>query len=402
MTSGDHMSAASDPVPLAEPLRGVRVLDVTTFLAGPLLTRNLADLGAEVIKVESPTGDPTRPPPGSNFSPLWLNVHRGRRSVVLDLKTDAGGDVFRALAARADVLAENFRPGVSERLGIGADVLCADNPRLIHASITGFGAGGPLGDQIAIDGAVQAFAGSVELSERNGLDPSPAPIPVADLAGASTATQAVLAALYARQRSGRGCRIDVSLLEAFLPWVVINRQASVAPPITQIVVGSDGGRFLVQAPIHFHHRLMLLMAQVPGCEAALTDTRFADRDGARAHAVEYTQLLRTAFKSATRAEWLQRLAAAGIPAAPVHLVDEALAHPQLEFRGAVAEVVNIDETHERILLSPYRFDGQRRDVVEAPPRLGHDTLDVMANVLGHSDPEIQRLAARGAFGDLEV
>jgi crotonobetainyl-CoA:carnitine CoA-transferase CaiB-like acyl-CoA transferase len=274
----------------------------------------------------------------------------------------------------------------------------AANPREHH----GLRPRGALGDQIAIDGAVQAFAGSIELSERNGLDPVPMPIPVADLAGASTATQAVLAALYARERTGRGGRIDISLLEALLPWVVINRQASVAPPVTQVVVGSDGERFLVQAPMHFHSRLLLLVGDVPGCEAALTDPRFTDRYRARAHAAEYTQLLRTAFASAPRADWLQRLAAAGVPAAPVHGVDEALAHPQLEFRGAVADVVNTDGTTERVTLSPYRFDGRRRDVAEPPPVLGQDTLDVMANVLGYGNIEIQELTARGAFGALEM
>jgi CoA:oxalate CoA-transferase len=384
---------------VTEPLHGIRILDITTFLAGPLLTRSLADLGADVVKVEPPGGDLTRSRPGTPHSPLWLNVHRGRRSVVLDLKSEAGREVFLALADQADVVAENFRAGVSERLGIGAERLCARNPLLIHASITGFGTGGPLGEQLAIDGAVQAFAGTIELAERNGIDPLPSFIPVADVAGASAATQAVLAALFSRERTGRGCRIDISLLEALLPWVTINRQASVAPPITQVVVGSDGARFLVQAPLHFHRRLLELVATVPGCETLLSDGRFADRDGARAHAAEYTALMRRAFAALPRAEWLHRLAAAGIPAAPANTIDEALAHEQLEHRGAVAEVVNTDGSRERIPLSPYRFDGRRRDVVETPPVLGGDTHEVLTSLLGYDVDRISEFAARGAFGE---
>lgn len=378
------------------------MLDITTFLAGPLVARNLADLGADVIKVEPPAGDPTRGLPGSPFSPLWLNVHRGRRSVVLNLKTEAGREVFGALAEHVDVIAENFRPGVADRLGIGPDVLCARNPRLIYASITGFGGAGPLGDQLAIDGAVQAMAGAFELSERNGLGSWPVAIPVADLAGASAATQAVLAALYARQTTGRGCRIDVSLFEALLPWVAINRQASVGPPITQVVVGNDGLRFLVQAPMHFHRRLLQLVREVPGCGDAAADPRIANSDGARAHPAEFTQLLKAAFATASRAEWLRRLNAAAIPAAPVNRVEEALHHPQVEYRGAVADVVNLDGTSERVVLGPYCFDGERLQAGEPPPSLGQHTREVLAAVLGYGDEVADDLAARGAFSDLET
>jgi crotonobetainyl-CoA:carnitine CoA-transferase CaiB-like acyl-CoA transferase len=320
---------------------------------------------------------------------------------VLNLKTEAGREVFGSLAERVDVIAENFRDGVTDRLGIVSDVLRARNPRLIYASITGFGGGGPLGDQLAIDGAVQAMAGALELSERNGLGSWPVAIPVADLAGAAAATQAVLAALYARETTGRGCHIDVSLFEALLPWVAINRQASVAPPITQVVVGNDGLRFLVQAPMHFHRRLLQLVREVPGCRDAADDPRMADSDGARAHPAEFTQLVKAAFATASRAVWLERLAAAGIPAAPVLHVAEALNHPQLKYRDAVTEVVNLDGTSERVVLSPYRFDGHRLPEEELPPSLGRDTRQVLATVLGYGDEAVDDLAARGAFSDLE-
>jgi crotonobetainyl-CoA:carnitine CoA-transferase CaiB-like acyl-CoA transferase len=260
-----------------EPLRGVRVLDLTTFLSGPLLARNLADLGAEVIKIEPPAGDPTRPKNGDPFSPVWLNVHRGRRGMVLDLKSRAGRDVLLDLAEHADVLVENYRPGVTGRLGVDAAPVRARNPRLVYATITGFGPDGPVAEQVSIDGPVQAFAGSIELAELNGVELMPMPITVADIAGASSATQGVLGALLARERTGEGCHIDVSLFEAVLPWINVNRRAALAPPVTLIVEGGDGGRFIVQTPIHFHSRLLQLAGSVPGCEALATEGRFATR-----------------------------------------------------------------------------------------------------------------------------
>jgi len=142
-----------------EPLRGYRVLDLTTFLSGPLVARALADLGAEVIKVEPPTGDPTRPKADEPFQSLWLQVHRGRKSIVLDLKEEAGREVLLELVRHADVLLENYRPGVMERFGLASDVVRAANERLIFATITGFGPDGPVAQQVSIDGPVQAFPG---------------------------------------------------------------------------------------------------------------------------------------------------------------------------------------------------------------------------------------------------
>src|SRR3954454_20721619 len=190
-----------------EPLRGYRVLDLTTFLSGPLVARGVADLGAEVIKVEPPTGDPTRRKPEEPFQSLWLQVHRGRKSIVLDLKEPAGRDVLLELVRHADVLLENYRPGVMERFGLGPDVVRAVNDRLVYATITGFGPDGPVAKQVSIDGPVQAFAGSIELADLNGIERLPMPITVADIAGASAATTAGLGALLGRGRTGKGAAV---------------------------------------------------------------------------------------------------------------------------------------------------------------------------------------------------
>jgi formyl-CoA transferase len=384
------------------PLEGIRVLDLSTFLSGPLVTRALADLGAEIIKIEPPTGDPTRGgtamSAGEPPSPFWLALHRDRKSVVLDLKSEAGRRVMLDLVIAADVLVENFRPGVMDRLQLGAARLRALNDRLIYCSITGFGPDGPVADQVSIDGPVQAFSGLVDLSIGLGLA-RPLPMTVADIAGASAASQAVLAALFARERGAPGCHVDISLFEALVQWVSMSdRTGSLAPPVTQVLEGSDGGVLLVQTPLHFQTRLLQLIGTVAGFEAFATDARFASKEGIQAHAEEYTSTLRRAVATRPRAEWLALLQAAGIPAAPVNTLDEAMHHPQLSHRQAVADL-EVDEAAEfRVMLGPFRFDGARRSETEPPPTLGQDTTVVLDTVLGYDKSLIDELAGAGAFG----
>jgi formyl-CoA transferase len=379
------------------------VLDLSTFLSGPVVTRSLADLGAEIIKVEPPSGDPTRAgtamAPGQPPSPFWIALHRDRKSVVLDLKSDPGRSVFLDLVRVADVLVENFRPGVMARLQLATDRLHAVNGRLIHCSITGYGSDGPIADQVAIDGPVQAFSGAVEVSALLGLARRPLPITVADIAGASVATQAILAALLARERGGPGCHVDVSLFEALIQWLAVSdRTGTLAPPVTQVLEGSDGMPMLVQTPMHFQTRLLELVGSVAGFETFAADPRFDSRDGIRQHAEEYTDTLRRAFATRSRDEWLALLGAAGIPAAPINSLDQALHHPQLAHREAVADldVPGVGDT--RVVLSPYRFDGVRRAETAPPPTLGADTVPVLETVLGYDRPRIEALSAEGAFG----
>ena len=385
------------------PLEGIRVLDLSTFLSGPVVTRALADLGAEIIKIEPPTGDPTRAgtamSAGQPPSPFWLALHRDRKSVVLDLKSAAGRGVMLDLVAGADVLVENFRPGVMDRFKLGPDELRAANARLISCSITGFGPDGPIADQVAIDGPVQAFSGLVELSDRLGFAQRPLPMTVADIAGASAASQSILAALFARERGGSGCHIDISLFEALLQWLsVADRTGSLAPPVTQVLEGSDGGVLLVQTPMHFQTRLLELVGTVPGFEEFASDARFATKEGIQEHAAEYTATLRRAVASRPRAEWLGLLQAAGIPAAPINTLDEALAHPQLAHRQAVTDLDVPGCEVTRVVLGPFRFDGARRSETMPPPTLGQDTVAVLETMLGYDAERLATLAGEGAFG----
>jgi crotonobetainyl-CoA:carnitine CoA-transferase CaiB-like acyl-CoA transferase len=385
----------------ARPLAGTLVIDLTTFLSGPLTTRALADLGADVVKVEPPAGDPTRAgwtTGPEDPSPFWTSLHRGRRSVVLDLTTDAGRGVLHLLAARADVLVENYRPGVAERLGIGPDALRAAHPHLVTCSISGFGPDGPMAGIPAIDGPVQAFTGTLALTERITGVALPMPVQVADVAGGVAAAQGILAALLARTRTGRGTHVEVSLAEALLGWLsVTDRIGSMDPPATVVVTGSDGLPFLVQTTMHLQARLLELIASTPGFADAAADPRWSTMASRRAARDDYEALLREVAATAPRDEWLARLWHAGVPAGPVQSLDEALDHPQLAARQAVG-TMELGGGTVPVVAPPWRFDGRRAPVGAPPPRLGADTAGVLHDVLGLDDTDVAGLSADGAFG----
>jgi crotonobetainyl-CoA:carnitine CoA-transferase CaiB-like acyl-CoA transferase len=387
----------------AEPLAGFRVLDLTTFLSGPLATRSLAALGAEVVKVESPTGDPTRAGSGLRAgdppSPFYLALHRDRRGVVLDLKHDAGRRVLLDLVEHADALVENFRPGVMQRLGLDPAVLHERNPRLVSCALSGFGPDGPMSQLAAIDGPVQAFTGLLELTGADGRAGFPVPMQVADIAGASYTAQAVLAALLARERTGMGTHIELSLAECVLQWLgVIDRSGTLAPPATLLLDTADDEQVLVQPIMHFHPRFATLVAAVPGCEGFANDPRFADRDERLRHGDEYHEVVRRAFRTRPRSAWLDDLHAAGVPAAAVQRTDEVLMHPQLVHRQAAITTDVPGSGATTLLAPPFVFDGQRRMTTTMPPTLGEHNASVLAEWLGYSDEQVAEAASSGAFG----
>jgi crotonobetainyl-CoA:carnitine CoA-transferase CaiB-like acyl-CoA transferase len=383
------------PDSAAEPLAGFRILDLTTFLSGPLATRSLAALGADVVKVEPPTGDPTRAGtglrPGDEPSPYWLALHRDRRSVVLDLKAESGRALLLDLVEHADALVENFRPGVMARLGLEPHVLHERNPRLVICSISGFGADGPFSQLAAIDGPVQAFTGALELTGTGGDFGFPIPMQVADIAGASYGAQGVLAALLQRERTGRGAHVELSLAECLMQWLgVVDRSGTLAPPATMVLDTADGERVLVQPIMHFHPRFAELVANVDGCESFRDDDRFADRPRRAEHREAYESIVRRAFRARTRAEWLADLHAAGVPAAPVHRTDEALEHPQLLHRRASVELDVPGLGSASVLAPAFVFDGTRRLTTSPPPALGEHTAEVLAEWLGIRDGQAER------------
>ena len=379
-------------------LEGIRVLDLTTFLSGPIATRALVQLGAEVVKVEAPSGDPTRAGqglrPGQSHLPFWWQLHRGRRSVVLDLKNAAGREALLALAAVADVLVENYRPGVMQRLGLAPDRLRKENPRLITCQITGFGPDGPAADAPALDAAVQAFAGAFEYPVVFGMAEGPIPLTVADISGGSAAAQAILAALFARERSGFGCHLSLSLAETLLQWLLVSdRTGTLRSPATLLAEGSDGGRFIVQTALHFRDRLLEVLDAEPATAGLARDPRFSTWEARVANAEAFVAAARRAFAGRPRAEWLARLAAAGIPAGAVQTIEEALVHPQLLHTRAAGIAGG-----QRVVRSAFVVDGERVDDTSAPPALGEHNAQVLAEWLDLGPERIAELAADGAFG----
>jgi hypothetical protein len=324
----------------AAPLAGIRVLDVTTYLAGPFATRLLADLGATVLKVEPPGGDVTRggwrsgdEAGGASF--YWRALHGGRRSVAIDLSADDGPERLMALAADADVVVDNMRPGVTARFGVDGPSLRARYPHLITCAISGFDPGDEMSGISATDGPVQAWTGSVDLMQRWCGVELPMPLQIGDIAGGSAAAQGVLAALFERTRTGVGRHVQVSLAGAVSQWLAItDRRLGLAPPSTLVLAGSDGVRFLVQTPLRFAAVLLQVMglpADLPREQVAAACAEVAAGGPGQA--------------------WLEKLWAAGVPAAPVRplgVPDEPPPQP------------------------PWMFDGERAPRPGPPPELDAD------------------------------
>ncbi len=393
------------------PLAGVRVLDLTRMFAGPCASEVLADLGADVVKVEEPRiGDPTRRnlPLWGEESAYFMSLNRGKRSVTLDLKAEAGREVLLGLIDRADVLVENFRPGVMERLGLGPDALAQRRPELVYCSLSGFGATGPLWDKISFDLVNQAMAGMVELTGDPDDRPVRIGVPIGDMAGGLYLALAVLAGLRGRDRTGHGCWVDLALHD-----VLIGLLSDVAQ--RHFAGGADGGadtartgsRHRDLAPRGRYRALdgWLVLSAVRDEQWRATaavlgigpdDDRFADAHRRKRHEAELDELITERLAGADVATWVRDLTAAGVPAAPVHSLAEALSSPLVRDRGLAYDYVHPGAGTVRNLASPLVVDGVRAGTGGASPVLGADTDAVLAE-LGYDDADLARLADAGVI-----
>jgi crotonobetainyl-CoA:carnitine CoA-transferase CaiB-like acyl-CoA transferase len=383
------------------PLAGIRIVDLTTNMSGPLATMVLADQGADVIKVESPAGDAIRSVGTGHdgMSAYFANNNRGKRSIVVDLSTEAGRDVVRRLAADADVFAQNFRPGVIDRLGLDAGSLMSANPRLVYASISGFGMSGPLGDAPAYDHVVQALSGFAAIQSAGTSEPSMVRHGVIDKATAYTLAQAVTAALLQRERTGRGTRIDVSMLDvaiAFL-WVdgmmdhTIDAPSNVLPPTSRsfrVTPTADGQVVLVTLTAAQWAGLTEALLDEGG-DGAMTDTSERMKGGA-----EVMRRVRAAIASMKTEEVVARLRAADVPVAPVRQLDEVADDPQVVASGTVKAFEHgvLGNVHQP-RPAPF-FDGATIEPTPTAPRLGEHTDEVLRDA-GWSEADIAGLRAGG-------
>jgi CoA:oxalate CoA-transferase len=333
------------------PLSGVRVIDLTRVLAGPYCTMVLADLGAEVTKVERPgVGDVARHigPFINGISAYFASVNRGKQSVALDLNAAEDRARFEALLANADVLVENFRPGTMEKLGYGWDGLHARFPRLIYAAVSGFGHTGPLSPRPAYDMVVQAMGGVMSITGQPGGPPTRVGTSIGDVTAGLFTAVGVCSALYDRATTGEAAKIDVAMLDcqvAILENAIARYVAtgdvpgplgSRHPSITPFAVFEAADGHLVIAA--GNNRLFRRLCGILGREDATTDARFATNELRTEHHAELQEVIEDALRSATVDEWLERLEAADIPCGPINDVAAVLAHPQVRARNMVVRI----------------------------------------------------------------
>jgi len=403
------MNAPHRPRPLA----GVRIVDFSRVLAGPLSTVLLADLGAEVIKIEPPQGDDYRAigPFRAGESALFTIVNRGKRSVVLDLKQPAAQALARELIASAHVVVENFRPGVADRLGIGAAGLIAAHPRLVYVSVSGYGQSGPLTDQPAYDIVMQATTGLMHVTG----DPAGAATlvgeVVSDVVTGLYASWAILAALLQVERTGQGQHVDVAMYDATLSFLITSLARYL---FTDQVPTRVGNRHPLSAPFGVFaagdgpyvlavltHRFFTQLAQVVGRPEWASDPRFLTDEGRLTHEADIRAGIEAWSRQQSVAAVCAALSAAGVPAAPVSTLADALNSEQAAVRGVLTEVADPRLPGLRLPTQPVKFTGSAPNVAERAPALGEHTEDVVAQWLGLSAERITELAAAGLFGAQE-
>lgn len=397
---------------MARPLDGVRVLDLSRVLAGPYCTQLLADLGAEVWKVERPgTGDDTRawgPPFSAGESAYFLSVNRGKQSVAIDLSTAAGADLSRALAARADVLVENFRPGAAARLGLDPAALATEHPRLVVASLSGFGAEGPDSDRTGYDALVQAMGGLMSINGEEGAAPLKVGVALADVIAGQLCASGILAALLERERTGRGRRVEVALQDALVAALVNQAQAALVSGQAPRRMGSLHPHIVPYQPFETADGWLVLAcgndAQFEAACAVLglgelaQDPRFATNGDRVRHRDQLVPALARVLLGDTTASWTARLTEARVPAGPIRDLTEVLGDPQLTTRGMVREVQHPTIGALELVGNPVRIDGESEIAPGPPPLLGEHTDRVLAVVLGLDERELARLREAGAIG----
>ena len=377
------------------PLSGLLVVDLTRAVAGPFATMMLGDMGARVIKVEEEgVGDETRqwgPPFVQGISSYFLSMNRNKESVALNLKNEQGRSLLAAMIAKADVVIENFRPGVMDRLGFGYHSLSAVNPRLIYASISGFGQTGPDRLRPGYDLVLQAMSGLMDVSRTEGEPPVKVAFPVADILTALFTGQAIVTALYSRERTGRGRYIDVSLMEGMLcamsnlagsylatgkqPQRVGTAQANIVP--YQMFQCEDGA-LICGAP---NERLWERFCEAIARPEWLRDERYRGNAARTRHRQELVDAIAAVLRAGTVAHWIARFEENQIPCGPVLDMEHALGNPQVAARGAIVETMHPKLGPVRLVGNPMRMSGFTPSY-KPPPDLGADTERLRKEFLG--------------------
>ena len=395
---------------MSHPLAGVRILELGQIIAGTYGGQVLSDLGAEVIKIEAPEGDLGRNPsvaPYRGVSGLFLTFNRNKKSVVINLKNGDGREVFYDLVKKSDVVVDNFRPGVLERLKIDFETLKAINPRIIQCSVTGFGTEGEYKDYPALDIIIQAISGHMAITGERGRPPVRVGIPLADLSGGIFACKGILAALFERERTGIGRRVELSMFDAMLNltsymgtmWLTNGELPH--PPGSghdytvpwQAFPVKDGYVVVATREEGFWRKL----CEVIGHAEWGDDARFATNALRVANRDTLVPMIEAVFRERTVDEWLKVLRAAQVPAAPVNHFDRAFAEPPVAEREMIVEYEHPQAGKVRLPGNPIKFEGVDKTISNPAPLLGEHTDEVLREVLSMTAEEIDKLRASGAI-----
>jgi crotonobetainyl-CoA:carnitine CoA-transferase CaiB-like acyl-CoA transferase len=390
-------------------LDGIRVLDLSRVLAGPYCTMFLGDLGADVVKVEQPgVGDDTRgwgPPFAGGESAYFLSINRNKKSLTLDLKTPAGGDLLRRLAQSADVLIENFRPGTMERYGLGEKDLRGAHPRLIYASLSAFGADGPMCGWPGYDLIVQAWGGLMSITGMPDGEPTKVGVAIIDVVAGLMLGKAICAALYAREKLGVGQKLDTSLLEAqvaclvnagsnyLLGGQIPRRYGNAHPSIVpyQSFKTADGYLVIGVASETIWQRFCPAIGKADLAD----DPRFAKNARRVENRGELLKILGGIFLSRDSRTWSKILREAQVPYAPVQTIDQVFNDPQVIHRGMLAEIEHPSAGKVKMAGIPVKFSATPASLRLPPPRLGEHTTNVLEDWLGMNQQEITALRQKG-------
>ena len=391
------------------PLEDLVVLDFTWALSGPYATMVLADLGARVIKVEMPgRGDFAREngPFVNGLGTYFASISRGKESLTVNLKHPEGKKLVLALARRADVVVQNFVPGTMENLGLGYDVLRAENPRLIYASCSGFGQTGPYRERPALDIIVQAMAGTMSVTGEPGRPPTRVGYSVGDIGASLFLAVGILAAAHERARSGEGQHVDVAMLDsqvamlenAFIRYLAAGEVPGPLGTDHPVITPFGGyrakdGYLALAASKDPHWRIV---CDVVGHPEWKDDPRFASLAQRNEHRAVIRQLLEAVLGARPRAEWIEAFLKAGIPCGPVSSVPEAAADPQVHARGMIVEVPHPNGGTIRMAGTPVKLSRTPARVEDPPPTVGQHTEAILAEFLGLGAAEVARLRAAGA------